>query len=303
MIIYHKPSDAPSQTDRHEGLGTQTQMTGDFLDLPVIFDVLNLAQLTADTLAKISAIEAVLPQTQCGLCGYRDGCLPYSHAIVTQGEATNRCVPGGKTVSLKISQIMGMPYQSPVASRWDIDPNTDRPIEVRAVIDESECIGCTKCIPACPVDAIIGTGKHMHSIITDLCTGCELCIPPCPVDCIDLEAYPRVLSDADRQAEQQDLKARYHNHLRRVEGQALSHAPTVSVVQSTVLNALSEQSLGTPVSEHDAKNAIVSAKLRTELKKLKKQRDLSLARGDSDKQASLALRIAGIEKQLIDLGV
>ena len=105
------------------------------------------------------------------------------------------------------------------SSKWSTDPVTNRPQEVRAIIREDDCIGCTKCIPACPVDAIVGTGKHMHTIFTDLCTGCELCLPPCPVDCIDLVPIDRQLGEEQRSAEQHHLKERYHTHLNRVAEQ------------------------------------------------------------------------------------
>ncbi len=215
--------------------------------IPILFDELGLNALPDTQQALISQIDACLPQTQCGLCEHPEGCLPYAHSIVVKGEATNKCVPGGQPVTDKISDLVSQAISqtmsqansqislyslqvkqsneqpnkqsdkpSAVASKWDINPTTKRPQEVRAVIREADCIGCTKCIPACPVDAIIGTGKHMHTIITDLCTGCELCLSPCPVDCIDLEPIQRVLSDTERQQEQDHLRKRYYTHLNRV---------------------------------------------------------------------------------------
>ena len=132
----------------------------------------------------IEQIDAILPQTQCGQCGY-GGCAPYARAIVLEGAAINRCPPGGEQTLAKISELTGQQ-----ATTIDPECGVTQPAQV-AKINEQECIGCTKCITACPVDAIIGTSKMMHDVITDFCTGCGLCIAPCPVDCITLEPVPK----------------------------------------------------------------------------------------------------------------
>lgn len=256
--------------------------------LPILFDALALDTLPADTQATIARIDACLPQTQCGLCEHPDGCLPYATAIVVEGDAYNKCVPGGQPVTDAIHQILttndtAAPRAAP--SQWPIDPVTKRPTEVRAVIREDECIGCTKCIPACPVDAIVGTGKHMHTIFTDLCTGCELCIAPCPVDCIDLVAIERSPTPAERKREQDDLRQRYHTHLNRVTKQlsaSSNRKPVVSMVE-TKLNNAAIQTLD--ISEQQAKNTIAAARLRSKIKKLEKQ--LSVRPNDK-KQAELS---------------
>lgn len=245
------------------------------INLPILFDTLRIETLPADMQAKIARIDACLPQTQCGLCEHPDGCLPYAAAIVLDGERYNKCVPGGQPVTDAIAQIVDIGNHeailSAAPSQWPIDAISSRPTEVRAVIREDDCIGCTKCIPACPVDAIVGTGKHMHTIFTDLCTGCELCIAPCPVDCIDLVTIERELSISERAAEQEDLRQRYHTHLRRVTEQLADSSnskPVVSMVEAKLNNAAS-QSLN--ISEAQAKNTIAAAKLRSKIKKLEKQ--------------------------------
>ena len=258
-------------------------------NLPILFYSLDIECLPADIQAKISHIDACLPQTQCGLCEHPDGCLPYAAAIVLENEPYNKCVPGGQPVTNAIAHIIDIDNHeailSAAPSQWPIDATSERPTEVRAVIREDDCIGCTKCIPACPVDAIVGTGKHMHTIFTDLCTGCELCIAPCPVDCIDLVTIERELSSTERTIEQEDLRQRYHTHLRRVSEQLADSSnsrPVVSMVEAKLNNAAS-QSLN--ISEAQAKNTIAAAKLRSKIKKLEKQ--LSV-RSNEGKQAELA---------------
>lgn len=227
-------------------------------NLPILFDSLDLERLPVATQAKIARIDACLPQTQCGLCDHADGCLPYAVAIVIDSEPYNKCVPGGQPVTDAIAQIINQDSSdiqplNAEPSKWPIDVSSQRPVEVRAVIREDDCIGCTKCIPACPVDAIVGTGKHMHTIFTDLCTGCELCIAPCPVDCIDLVTVERTQSTAERTLEQEDLRQRYHTHLRRVSKQLADSSnskPVVSMVEAKLNNAAS-QSLN--ISEEQAK--------------------------------------------------
>ncbi len=130
----------------------------------------------------IDAIDAVLPQTQCRECGYA-GCRPYATAIIEENAAVNLCPPGGLPVLRELGNLLQQDISEYEATFINRTPSTARIVEM-------DCIGCTKCIQACPVDAIIGTSKAMHTILSDECTGCGLCIPPCPVDCIvmvDLE--------------------------------------------------------------------------------------------------------------------
>ncbi|MCC6206975.1 MAG: electron transport complex subunit RsxB [Gammaproteobacteria bacterium] len=127
----------------------------------------------------VDRIDALLPQTQCGQCGF-PGCRPYAEAIAGGNADINQCPPGGEATIMALADLL------------DRDPkplnpeNGQEKSKTVAIIDEMRCIGCTLCIQACPVDAIVGAAKHMHTVIAEECTGCNLCVPPCPVDCIDM---------------------------------------------------------------------------------------------------------------------
>ncbi|GLZ87878.1 hypothetical protein Pres01_39290 [Metapseudomonas resinovorans] len=138
----------------------------------------------------IQSIDALLPQTQCGKCGH-PGCKPYAEGIA-QGEAINKCPPGGSATIHALADLLKV-QPLPLDA-----PNGPVPPQI-AFIREAECIGCTKCIQACPVDAIVGAAKQMHTVITDECTGCELCVAPCPVDCIDILPLAEPAASAQRQ--------------------------------------------------------------------------------------------------------
>ncbi len=127
----------------------------------------------------VDQIDAILPQTQCGQCSY-PGCRPYAEAIANEGAEINRCPPGGETTIIALADLLG---RDPIP--LDAEVGEEKPKMV-AIIIEDTCIGCTLCIQACPVDAILGAAKQMHTIIESECTGCELCLEPCPVDCIEM---------------------------------------------------------------------------------------------------------------------
>ena len=136
----------------------------------------------------IDQIDELLPQTQCGQCGH-PGCRPYAEAIAN-GEAINHCPPGGQDTINALASLLGVE-----AIPLDAEHGEESDQPTVAFIREEECIGCTKCIQACPVDAILGAAKLMHTVIADECTGCDLCVEPCPVDCIDMIPVPRTIGN------------------------------------------------------------------------------------------------------------
>jgi H+/Na+-translocating ferredoxin:NAD+ oxidoreductase subunit B len=155
-------------------------------------------------MAAAADIDALLPQTQCTRCGYT-GCKPYAEAIASGGAAINQCPPGGSATIGALASLLG---------RTPVPLNPANGVEgppVVAQIDEATCIGCAKCLPPCPVDAIVGARKQMHTVVAELCTGCELCIAPCPVDCIRM--VPRAdLNDPPPAPSPQLNRERFHAH-------------------------------------------------------------------------------------------
>ncbi|HKU69935.1 MAG TPA: RnfABCDGE type electron transport complex subunit B [Burkholderiales bacterium] len=147
-------------------------------------------------------IDALLPQTQCRQCGF-SGCSPYAEAVA-HGEADiNRCPPGGQDTVGEIARLVGVPTKP-------LDPECGAPsAPAVALIEEALCIGCTLCIQACPVDAIVGAAKLMHTVIAAECTGCKLCIPPCPVDCITMEETGERIGPEERGRRAQHFRDRY----------------------------------------------------------------------------------------------
>jgi len=161
------------------------------------------------TQSLVEKIDALLPQTQCTKCGY-SGCKPYAQAMSENKADINQCPPGGEAGIKKLASFLGV-EEKPLNPKFGIE----QPRKVAFIIEE-DCIGCTKCLPPCPVDAILGANKQMHTVIADECTGCELCIAPCPVDCIimqDIETTSWDQSMADH------AKQRYQNKKQRLEKQ------------------------------------------------------------------------------------
>ncbi|MGH1439002.1 MAG: electron transport complex subunit RsxB [Cellvibrionaceae bacterium] len=148
----------------------------------------------------VEQIDALLPQTQCGQCGH-PGCRPYAEGIAN-GEAINKCPPGGQSTINNIANLLDVEAPS-----LDEEHGEEKDLITVAYIREDECIGCTKCIQACPVDAILGAAKQMHTVIVDECTGCDLCVEPCPVDCIDMLPVEQTVRDWHWQKPTSDIIA------------------------------------------------------------------------------------------------
>jgi len=157
-------------------------------------------------------IDALLPQTQCTRCGY-EGCRPYAQAIAAGEAPINQCPPGGAATIEALARLLG---------RTPLPLNPANGIEgppLVALIDEEACIGCARCLPPCPVDAIIGARRQMHTVVLSLCNGCELCIAPCPVDCISM--VPRAaVPEAPREPSAAQNRARYAAHGARLTSSA-----------------------------------------------------------------------------------
>jgi electron transport complex protein RnfB len=166
----------------------------------------------------VEAVDALLPQTQCARCGC-GGCLPYAKAIVEQGAAINRCPPGGAATIAALAALLGRdPLPLDPACGTETAPAVAR-------IDEERCIGCARCLPPCPVDAIVGTHRYTHTVLESVCTGCELCIAPCPVDCIVMIPRPVTAPPAPTASGNRE---RHRAHERRLARRAAERAARIA---------------------------------------------------------------------------
>ena len=160
-------------------------------------------------MASADEIEPLLPQTQCTRCGY-SGCRPYAEALVSGSAGINQCPPGGAATIAALAALLGRPFQPLNPANGVEGP------PLVALIDEEVCIGCAKCLPPCPVDAILGAPRLMHTVILELCTGCELCVSPCPVDCIVMVPRAQV-PGAPPAPQPQDNRAQFAARNARLE--------------------------------------------------------------------------------------
>lgn len=214
-------------------------------------------------------IEDVLPQTQCTKCGY-DGCRPYAEAIAAGAAQINQCPPGGAEGIARLSSVTGRKIipLNPVNG-------LERPRAV-AYIDESLCIGCTLCIQACPVDAIVGAAKLMHTVVPELCTGCDLCVSPCPVDCIVMYPVTETTGwDAWRQADADAARARHDLRavrLQRDKDENDARLAAKAEAKMAAVHAL-DPADAAGVAEKERKRAIIAAAMeRARLKKVEQSK-------------------------------
>ncbi|WP_049869138.1 electron transport complex subunit RsxB [Paraburkholderia phytofirmans] len=251
-----------------------------------------------DTRTLADRIEDLLPQTQCTKCGY-PACRPYAEAVAS-GEANyNQCPPGGAEGVARLAALLGKPV-IPLNSANGVE--RPRPL---AVIDEQVCIGCTLCMQACPVDAIVGAPKQMHTVIVELCTGCDLCVPPCPVDCIALppvtgeatgwDAWSQAQADAAR-ARHDRREARLAREREAAEARAAARrAGSAATAQVTETTAHTDAAPSAAPAADDAeakKRAIIQAALERARKKkeelaAKGQGPLNTERVSADVQAQI----------------
>lgn len=210
-------------------------------------------------------LEDLLPQTQCTRCGFPD-CRAYAEAMASGEAAINQCPPGGAEGIRRLAQLLDR-----AVIPLDPQHGLERPRPV-AVIDESLCIGCTLCIQACPVDAIVGAAKQMHTVVPALCTGCDLCVAPCPVDCIVMVEVTPGRTGWDAWSQQQADAARARHDVRRIrlQREREENDARLAAKAAAKLREVASQLAGTPdeAAEQQRKKAILAAAIeRARIKK------------------------------------
>lgn len=209
-----------------------------------------------DVSALVAALDALLPQTQCTRCGF-DGCRPYAEALALGSTAVNRCPPGGEATIRRLADRLGRP-----ALPLDPDCGVERQPLI-AWIDAQRCIGCARCLPPCPTDAILGAQRLLHTIIPELCTGCELCVPACPVDCIRMIGIGHTLTgwDAWSAAEADAARQRHDFRRLRLERAQRENDERLAAKSRSATAATSNRPPATDASAPPSKRALIDAAL------------------------------------------
>jgi electron transport complex protein RnfB len=198
-------------------------------------------------------IDAVLPQTQCGQCGYA-GCKPYAIAIASGEADINQCPPGGEEGIRKLADLLGVEFKP-------FGEGVVLKAKAVAFIDEAICIGCTLCLQACPVDAITGAAKQMHTIIALECTGCELCLAPCPVNCISMQPIPLTMQNREKQIAADVARSRYESRLKRLEKDKAEKANRLAQREKNALASRKTESLNSAPEPEISTQALIQAAL------------------------------------------
>ncbi|MDQ0140231.1 electron transport complex subunit RsxB [Cupriavidus necator] len=241
-------------------------------------------------------IEALLPQTQCTKCGF-SGCRPYAEAMASGEAACNRCPPGGAQGIARLAALLG-------TEPLPLDPEhgTEQPRAV-ARIDETLCIGCTLCIQACPVDAIAGAAKQMHTVIPDLCTGCDLCVAPCPVDCIDMVPVTgqRTGWDAWSQAQADAAHARYQARNARLVRERAENDARLAAKAAAKLAAVQAEAPQTEAERaaQERKRAIIQAAIE----RARQKQQAAQPRNTENVTAAVQAQIDAAEARRARLGL
>lgn len=241
----------------------------------------------------IQRIDALLPQTQCGKCGH-PGCKPYAEGIA-RGEPINRCPPGGDETIEALAGLLKRPV---------LALDTDRgsaPAQI-AYIREAECIGCTKCIQACPVDAIVGAAKLMHTVIIDECTGCDLCVAPCPVDCIEMHPLPLatvlpVIGGLAASEQERQARNAKRNHARRRFEQRNARLHREQALRQSERLARSQQAVQASPAQTSALDPVQAA-----LERVRSQKAANADAAVKKAKVTLAMSRAQLNKSLKAFG-
>lgn len=218
-------------------------------------------------------IEDLLPQTQCTKCGY-PACRPYAEAIANGEAGYNQCPPGGTEGIARIARLLGKPVIPLNPANGIV---RGRPV---AVIDESLCIGCTLCIQACPVDAIVGAAKQMHTVVPDLCTGCDLCVAPCPVDCISMIGITPGKTGWDAWSQQQADAARTRHDFRNSRLQRDKQENDARLAAKAAAKLKEVEAHSAPTSEEQLEQARKKAIIQAAIERARLRKEQATQNGE-----------------------